>query len=462
MIVAAGGLSVVSFLAAGLVWFTQQRLEERQFVVLDEPEPDAALAPLAAGTDAGSDTEAVAAEAVDGAGAEGGEVAPVETFPQAEPSARNFLITGADNNSCIDPNSRFAPAFGDRSGLGERSDTIMMWRINPSASQAAILSFPRDLWVDIDGRSSPNRINTAYEQDDPQRLINTIRQNFGIETDHFVQIDFCAFKTLVDAVDGVAVPFDFPVRDVATGLFVPEPGCFTFEGDHALAYVRSRKLEYFDENGRWQRENGDDRSRISRQQDFIERVVDELVANVLSPSVVQSLFETNREFVVTDDQLTLDRLLEFAGVVQRLDSSSITTYQVQATPRVIGNNSVLVPQTGGPNMQAILAIFQGRATLATAVEQEDDELDDDVVATTAPLPTTTTTTTTTVPAPTTTSIDPVTGEPIVPTTVETTTTTTTTTVPPTTTTEPSAFESVEVEAEETVFCIVPDGTVRCP
>ena len=168
------------------------------------------------------------------------------TFPPAEPDAKNFLITGADNNACVDPDSPYAPAFGDRSNFGERSDTIMMWRVNPSTSQVAVLSFPRDLFVDIAGSSRTGRINEAYERDNPQKLIDTIYQNFGIVTDHFVQVDFCAFQELVKAVDGVAVPLPYPVRDPNTGLNVPEAGCFTFTGDHALAYVRSRKLEYLD------------------------------------------------------------------------------------------------------------------------------------------------------------------------------------------------------------------------
>ena len=160
--------------------------------------------------------------------------APPATFPQAEPEAKNFLITGADNNSCVDPDSPYAPAFGDRSNFGERSDTIMMWRMNPATSQVVVLSFPRDLFVDIAGSSRKGRINEAYERDNPQKLIDTIYQNFGINTDHFVQVDFCAFQTLVDAVDGVAVPFDTLVRDPNTGLNVTETGCYTFDGDHAL------------------------------------------------------------------------------------------------------------------------------------------------------------------------------------------------------------------------------------
>ena len=172
------------------------------------------------------------------------EGAPPETFPAADPEAKNFLITGADNNACIDPNSPYAAAFGNRKSMGERSDTIMIMRVDPSTKRAAVLSFPRDLWVKIAGRNSNNRINSAYVRDDPTRLLGTIYNNFGIEVDHFIQIDFCAFKTIVDGLGGVAVPFEYPARDKNTGLNVPTTGCFTFDGDHALAYVRSRKYQY--------------------------------------------------------------------------------------------------------------------------------------------------------------------------------------------------------------------------
>src|SRR4051812_7090387 len=47
------------------------------------------------------------------ADAEQADLGPTETFPTADPQAKNFLITGADNNSCVDQNSPFAAAFGD-------------------------------------------------------------------------------------------------------------------------------------------------------------------------------------------------------------------------------------------------------------------------------------------------------------------------------------------------------------
>ncbi len=326
--------AVGSLGAAASAWFVQQQLEERVLVQLDQatdepqgtPDDEASVDrdPLViVDGDAQDDTFTAATDVPE----------PVETFPPAEPGARNILITGADNNACLDPDSPYAPAFGNRSSSGERSDTIMMWRVNPATNQVAVLSFPRDLWLKIDGRSSKGRINEAYTRDDPQRLVNTIEQNFGIQTDHYVQVDFCAFKELVDAVGGVAVPFENGVRDGNTGLAVAEdnPGCFTFSGEHALAYVRSRKLEYFDtETQTWKRDGTSDLGRISRQQDFIRRVGDQLLANVFSPSVVRSLFDVSREYIVTDSGLTPDKILELSGVLANTDPSEITTYQIEA------------------------------------------------------------------------------------------------------------------------------------
>ncbi|MFK7919731.1 MAG: LCP family protein [Ilumatobacter sp.] len=450
------GLSVSALGSVGAaigVWFVQQQLEDRQLVVLETSADDATAVAVPASGD--SDAAATGVVEFDDPGQDALTIstdpaAPVETFPPAEPGARNILITGADNNACLDPESRFAPAFGDRSSTGERSDTIMMWRVNPATNQVAVLSFPRDLWVRIDGRSSKGRINEAYTRDDPQRLINTIDQNFGIETDHFVQVDFCAFKELVDAVGGVAVPFTTGIRDGNTGLAVPEgnPGCFTFSGEHALAYVRSRKIEFYNSEGRWERDGTSDLGRITRQQDFIRRVGDQLLANVFSPSVVNSLLGVSRQYIVTDTGLTPDKVLELSGVLANTDPAAITTYQIEARGTTIQGNSVLEPRIGGDNMQAVLSLFRGEVTLAERPVQDTDvntgsaDDTDEAGDITAP--------NTTVPV-----IDP----------DRTTTTTTTTTVvvdSAPTTAEASPFVTIpEIEAEENPFGVYPDPDVSC-
>jgi LCP family protein required for cell wall assembly len=409
-------MAIASFGAAGALYAGQRVIEDRNIA-------PAIIDPSQATNLPGTPEDG--GEAVEG-GAVADPEAPSETFPPAEPDAKNFLITGADNNSCIDPDSPYAPAFGDRSNLGERSDTIMMWRVNPSTSQVAVLSFPRDLFVDIAGTSRRGRINEAYERDNPQKLIDTIYQNFGINTDHFVQVDFCAFRTLVNAVDGVAVPFETPVRDPNTGLNVPTAGCFTFDGDHALAYARSRKLQYLDPSGEWKQDPTSDLGRISRQQDFLRRTVSRLLSKgAYNPDVAGGLIETLSEYIVADPDLTPRKMLEFAGVLSAVDPTGITTYQITADPRTIQGNAVLVPSLGGSNMQAILAVFRGEATLGDAPEQVLDTTT--VPAFEAPTPT-----------------DPGTAG-STPGTVE----------PAPATTLPS------VQADENQFGVVPDKNVSC-
>jgi LCP family protein required for cell wall assembly len=357
--------SVASFAAAGALAAGQWVVSNRSLVVLDAP---------SAVDERGEPVVVLPGDTTAAAGDTTTTTAPAATFPPAEPDARNFLITGADNNACIDPDSPYAPAFGDRENFGERSDTIMVWRVNPATQQVAVLSFPRDLYVSIDG-GSKGRINTAYRRDDPDRLRSTIFSNFGIEIDHYVQVDFCAFKRLVDAVGGVEVPFEYPARDQRSGLDVPTTGCFNFDGEHALAYVRSRYYDYEDPpgSGNWKRDGTSDLGRISRQQDFLRRTVGTVVRRgAYTPSVLTALLETNREYLTVDSELTLSRMLEFAGVLRSLQGGDIASYQIESSPQTVSGNAVLIPRLEGSNMQAILSVFRGEATLAGAPEQEFD------------------------------------------------------------------------------------------
>lgn len=366
--------------AAGLA-FGQWVLADRQLVALDDPTSEFA----------GPDGEA--AVVVPGASTtQPGSVTTTTVLALAEPEAANFLVVGADNNQCGDGTT--ATEEDDRSGLGERSDTIMIWRANPDTNQLAVLSLPRDLYVDIAGGRKA-RINSAYERNDPTRLIDTIYLNFGIPIDHYVQVDFCAFQRLVDAVGGVEVPFDYPARDRRAGLAIPEAGCINLRGEQALAYVRSRHYQYEDPpgSGTWKQDGTSDFGRIARQQDFLRRVVAKVVDEGLySPSVATAIIDTNQQYLVTDTGLTLRRMLEFANTLRDLDPSSIGTYRVESSTEVTSaGEEVERPRIGGTDMKAILAVFRGEATLASAPEQDSSSGDADTaagtstaVATTAP------------------------------------------------------------------------------
>ncbi|MCU1503329.1 MAG: putative LytR family regulatory protein [Ilumatobacteraceae bacterium] len=295
---------------------------------------------------------------------------PAATFPAADPEAKNFLIVGDDSHACVDPNSPWASAADPaRADLGQRSDTIMVVRIDPASQRAAVLSFPRDLWVKIPSKGR-SRINSAYRKGDYTLLAQTLLDNFGVTIDHYVQVDFCAFKTIVDAVGGVKVPFEFPARDTHVALNIDAAGCHTFSGDEALAYVRSRYYEYLDTDGRWKGDNAYDLGRISRQQDFLRRMFETALGKgVFNATVAKGLIDTLTKYVVVDQQLSIDGMLQFLGVLKQVQPLGVPTYQIDASRLIVQNNDVLQPITDTPKMIQILDIFRGKSSLEAAPDQ---------------------------------------------------------------------------------------------
>jgi LCP family protein required for cell wall assembly len=147
----------------------------------------------------------------------------------------NYLIVGSDSRKQGDPVDPSAQG----SVLGQRSDTIMVLRIDPQSGVAAMLSLPRDLWVPIAGRGGQSqRINVAYSMG-KQTLVDTIQHNFGIRINHYLEIDFHGFQGLVNAIGGVPMWFDKAYRDLNSGLQIDHPGCVKLDGYSALAFVTS-------------------------------------------------------------------------------------------------------------------------------------------------------------------------------------------------------------------------------
>ena len=124
----------------------------------------------------------------------------------------------------------------------------MVLRVDPEEKQAYLLSFPRDLYLPISGTGDTARINTAHAHG-VQTLIDTIQDNFNIPIHHYVEIDFVGFEKLVDAVGGVPLWFDAPVRDRHTGLDVPQAECVGAQR-RAGAEVRALALPRVPRRGR--------------------------------------------------------------------------------------------------------------------------------------------------------------------------------------------------------------------
>ena len=275
--------------------------------------------------------------------------------------AKNFLLTGSDNGACPDKGDGTSGGIGDRESFGERSDTIMVLRVDPTVNDVVVLSFPRDLWVKIAGTTREARINSAFDSKDPSRLIRTIADNFDVPIDHYVNVNLCAFKEIVDSVGGVKVPFAYRTKDEQVGFREVGPGCVELRGSQALAYVRSRSgYRYFNETEQdWVSDPTGDIGRIARQQDFLRRSMQRaLDRGTSNPATANALLNVALSRVITDNRLTPRDLLSLAQAMRKLNTSSVNSYTVEWSMRRIGGESVLMPITDTESMQAIFALFR--------------------------------------------------------------------------------------------------------
>lgn len=273
---------------------------------------------------------------------------------------RNWLLVGTDTREGISPDDPNAAVFLGEEVAGKRTDTMMLARVDPRAGRIDLMSIPRDLWVPIPPDGEKGRINSAFNgEDGQQRLIDTIEGYFGLDVHHYAEVNFIGFRDLVNAVDGVPIWFDAPMRDPGSGLNIERAGCHVLDGFGALAFARGRQLEYF-EDGRWRSDGTGDLGRMSRQQYFLRRVVD----RTRSKMNVADLTTINRVLDVAGQNLVIDRsvgpmdLLSLGRNFASLQGDQIVGHALPVTSRTTSAGaSVLDLQVA--EAQPILDIFRG-------------------------------------------------------------------------------------------------------
>lgn len=277
---------------------------------------------------------------------------------------RNYLLVGSDTRDGLDPDDPADAQFFDdegtfTEGTVQRTDTIMILRVDPEAGDAYLLSLPRDLWVPIADTGENNRINVAFSRG-REVLVDTIRENFGIPIHHYVEVDLVGFRGLVEAIGGVPVYFSEAVRDDFSQLRVDSPGCVNLDGQQALAFARSRHLEIQDpDTGRWRTDPSGDLGRITRQQEFIRRAISKAVSKGLTnPVTLNELVGVGVEFVGLDPTLSASDIVSLGRRFASFDAESLQTFSVPAEPfRTAGGASVL--DLDEREAERIFNIFRG-------------------------------------------------------------------------------------------------------
>ena len=132
-----------------------------------------------------------------------------------------YLLLGSDSRSGLTPGEQ--QHFGTNGDIGgqSRADTIMLVQTDPAREKAVVLSFPRDLWVDIPGHGF-DKINAAFEggveHGGPALMIRTIHRLTGLRVNHVLYVDLAGFQGVIDSMGGVDMCIPFDMQDPLTGL----------------------------------------------------------------------------------------------------------------------------------------------------------------------------------------------------------------------------------------------------
>jgi LCP family protein required for cell wall assembly len=222
-----------------------------------------------------------------------------------------------------------------------RSDTMILFTIDPITKTAGMLSIPRDLWVNIPGYGY-SRINTAYPSGQGDKLIDggaglamkTVEQLLGVPVQYYAQVDFNTFTELVNRLGCITViPEERLVLDpVGSGtdhVVITPGGERELCGWKVLAYARTRKTE------------GGDTDRSRRQQQVIFALQQKIFDPAVFPSLILQAPQMYSELSSgIHTNMPLEDAIKLAVLGKDIDRASIKTGIID-TSMVTFDNTVL-------------------------------------------------------------------------------------------------------------------------
>jgi len=252
------------------------------------------------------------------------------TGPTPDPwdgaSRVNILIIGLDSSDW-------------RAGEGApRSDSMILFTLDPVTQSAGMVSIPRDLWVNIPGFDH-GKINTAYQLGESFKLpdggpglaMKTVEHFLGVPVHYYAQIDFASFEYFIDEIDGVKVDVPHKIKiDIygdERGEIKIKPGVQTLSGAYALAYARARHTE------------GGDFDRAQRQQQIILAMQTRILKYDMIPLLIAkgpALYTELSSGINTN--LSLEEVFQLAWIVQNIDPEDILTGIIGSEYVILGKS----------------------------------------------------------------------------------------------------------------------------
>lgn len=248
------------------------------------------------------------------------EESPFRAIPDEE--VRILLLVGSDSREDLEDPS----VFGEFDG--QRADVVMV--LIKGRDSTAILSLPRDLWIENRCTGGKSRLSEMLEGCDefngPTLLTLTVESLIGQTVDHFALVDLAGFPAAVDAVGGYEICLERPVRDQKANLELPA-GCTLADGEQTLAWLRSRRTQELTADG-WRIMPGvNDLVRNERQRKFIVDMLGHL-SDFSSPQDIAAAAQAVAPFVTVDSELGLVSAVNLAWTMRGLESGEVEELDV--------------------------------------------------------------------------------------------------------------------------------------
>lgn len=212
----------------------------------------------------------------------------------------NFVLMASDSRGSIEDG---------------RSDSLMVAHVSGDRKSVYLVSFPRDMWVEIPGRGM-GKINWAYSYGGPQLTVRTLEQLTGVRMDHTVLVDFEGFIQLVDAVGGIEVYNPWETEQNAGYHF--NEGMIQLDGEQALVYVRER----------YQLPNGD-LDRAYRQRTVVKAIIQKIMTPevLANPATFTDVVGQLADTVTVDEGMTNSFVTDLAFSMRLEGTGSIAMLQ---------------------------------------------------------------------------------------------------------------------------------------
>ncbi|WP_241159247.1 LCP family protein [Adlercreutzia sp. ZJ141] len=215
-----------------------------------------------------------------------------DTYADTDPFY--MLLMGTDGSAEREAASEFE---GDQF----RTDSIMLVRVDPSNKKVTMISILRDTYVDM-GEYGQNKINTAHALGGAELAVKTVSDLAGVDINHYAEINFDGFKSIVDALGGIEVDVPMAIDDPEAGGSL-EAGPQTLNGDQALILCRSRHA--YDEYGKG------DEYRAANQRLVLSAIAEKLLQS--DARTIASTVSALSEYVTTDFEVN-----EIIGLAQAM------------------------------------------------------------------------------------------------------------------------------------------------